>query len=69
VLGATVVALPVVGVLGAWGVAKKKKLKKESRIKAETAMCLEESGYRVADWQQASGDITAQRRQERAPKK
>jgi hypothetical protein len=69
VLGATVVALPVVGVLGAWGMAKKKKLKKEGKVKDNTAACLGENGYQVAGWQQASGDVTEQRRDARKAKK
>jgi hypothetical protein len=65
VLGATVVALPLVAVAGAWGLAKKKKAKKENRIKAETAACLQENGFAVAGWQPASGAVAKARAAER----
>ena len=65
VLGATVVALPFVAVAGAWGLAKKKKAKKEHRIKAETAACLQGSGFTVAGWQPASSAVAKARAAER----
>ncbi|QNM82975.1 hypothetical protein H8M03_01005 [Sphingomonas sabuli] len=49
-LGATVVAAPIAAVLGAWGISKAKKSKKERIIKAATAECLEGAGYAVAEW-------------------
>jgi len=51
VLGATIVAAPVVAVVGAWGAAKSKKLKKEKAIREMTGQCLAERGYQVADWE------------------
>jgi hypothetical protein len=51
VMGATIVAAPVVAVVGAWGLAKSKKLKKEKAIQSATAQCLGERGYQVADWE------------------
>lgn len=47
---ATLVLMPVVGVVGAWGIAKRNKLKKEREIKAATSLCLSENGYSVASW-------------------
>lgn len=65
VLGATVVALPIVAVAGAWGLAKKKKAKKENRIKAATAACLQGNGFTVAAWQAAPKDVSKARATER----
>lgn len=65
VLGATVVALPIVAVAGAWGLAKNKKRKKEHRIKAETAACLQENGFTVTAWQAAPKDVSKARAVER----
>jgi hypothetical protein len=65
VLGATVVALPFVAVAGAWGLAKKKKSKKEGRIKAATAACLQERGFTVASWQTAPKGVAKARAAER----
>jgi hypothetical protein len=53
VMGATIVAAPVVAVVGAWGSAKSRKLKKEKATKEATARCLAERGYQVADWKRA----------------
>ena len=53
VLGATVIAAPVVAVVGAWGTAKSRKLKKERAIQQATAQCLSVQGYQVADWVQS----------------
>lgn len=47
---AIIVAIPVVGIAAAWGVSKRKKLKREAELKQATATCLHEHGYRVADW-------------------
>ena len=47
------VAAPIIGVAGAWGVAKRNKNKKEREIKAATALCLSELGYTVDTWQVA----------------
>lgn len=46
----TVVALPFVAVGGAWGLAKKKKGRKERKIQTATAGCLGQRGYAVAGW-------------------
>jgi hypothetical protein len=46
----TIILMPVVGVIGAWGIAKRSKLKKEKEVKAATQLCLAENGYTVADW-------------------
>ncbi len=48
--GATIIAAPVVAVIGAWGLAKSKKLKKERAIQQAIAQCLDGRGYQVADW-------------------
>ena len=48
--GATLVLMPVAGVLGAWGLAKAKKNKKEKEVKAALGLCLSELGYTVSDW-------------------
>ena len=53
-VGATIIAAPVVAVVGAWGLAKSKKLKKEKAVQQATAQCLGERGYQVADWVRAS---------------
>jgi hypothetical protein len=50
VASATVVALPFVAVAGAWGLAKKKKNRKERMIQTATAGCLGQRGYAVAGW-------------------
>jgi hypothetical protein len=47
---ATLVLMPVVGVLGAWGLAKAKKSKKEREVKEALGTCLSENGYQVAGW-------------------
>jgi len=44
------VLMPVVGIAGAWGIAKRNKLKKEREIKAATSLCLSEYGYKVEGW-------------------
>lgn len=49
-LGATIVAAPIAAVVGAWGISKIKKTKKERAIKAATAECLERAGYSVDRW-------------------
>ncbi|HEX8215091.1 MAG TPA: hypothetical protein VF582_06425 [Allosphingosinicella sp.] len=53
IAGATIIAAPVVAVVGAWGMAKTKKLKKEKAIQEATARCLGERGYQVAEWKRA----------------
>jgi hypothetical protein len=50
---ATLVLMPVAGVIGAWGMAKRSKLKKEREIKAATGLCLSELGYDVAGWEES----------------
>ncbi len=44
------VLMPVIGIAGAWGIAKRNKVKKEREIKAATALCLSEYGYDVEAW-------------------
>jgi hypothetical protein len=51
---ATVVALPFVAVAGAWGMAKKKKNKKERQVQQVMAGCLTERGYPVVGWEPVS---------------
>jgi uncharacterized protein YcfJ len=46
----TVILMPIAGVIGAWGMAKRSKLKKEKEVKAATQLCLTENGYTVAAW-------------------
>jgi len=41
---------PVIGIAGAWGVAKRSKNRKEKEVKAATAVCLSELGYTVDSW-------------------
>jgi len=53
VLGATIMATPVVAVVGAWGAAKSRKLKKERAMQEAIAQCLGERGYQVAGWVRA----------------
>lgn len=53
VFGATIVALPFVAVAGAWGLAKKKRLKKEKKIQTLVGQCLADGGYTVSDWSRA----------------
>jgi hypothetical protein len=47
----TVILMPIVGVLGAWGMAKRSKTKKEKEVKAATQLCLTENGYTVEKWE------------------
>ena len=54
VASATVVALPFVAVAGAWGLAKKRKNRKERRIQQATAGCLTERGFPVVGWEPVS---------------
>jgi hypothetical protein len=51
--GATIIAAPLVAVIGAWGMAKSKKLKKERAVQQTTAQCLSEQGYDVENWVRA----------------
>jgi predicted NUDIX family NTP pyrophosphohydrolase len=44
---------PVIGIAGAWGVAKRSKNRKEKEVKAATALCLSELGYTVEGWKVA----------------
>jgi hypothetical protein len=48
--GAVIMAMPLAGVLGAWGLAKAKKGRKERAIKEATASCLQAKGYAVEAW-------------------
>jgi hypothetical protein len=52
---ATLIMAPVIGVVGAWGIAKRAKNKKEREIKAATALCLSELGYTVDKWKVDKG--------------
>ena len=52
-MGATMILAPVAALAGAWGVAKRSKLKKEKTIKGATGVCLAEHGYSVAGWERA----------------
>jgi hypothetical protein len=52
---ATLVLMPAVGVLGAWGLAKAKKNKKERATKAAMSLCLSELGYAADGWKVAKG--------------
>ena len=45
--------MPVVGIAGAWGVAKRNKVKKEREVKAATSLCLSEHGHEVEGWKVA----------------
>jgi hypothetical protein len=47
---ATLVLMPIAGVIGAWGIAKRSTLKKEREVKAATQLCLAENGYPVTGW-------------------
>jgi hypothetical protein len=47
------IAMPVIGVAAAWGIAKRSKLRKERAIKEATALCLSEQGHTVAGWEKA----------------
>lgn len=51
--GATMILAPVAALAGAWGIAKRSKLKKERAIKGATGLCLAEHGYSVAGWERA----------------
>jgi hypothetical protein len=44
---------PVIGIAGAWGMAKRSKNRKEKEVKAATALCLSELGYSVEGWKVA----------------
>jgi hypothetical protein len=46
----TLVLMPIAGVIGAWGMAKRSKVKKEREVKAATQLCLTENGYTVSGW-------------------
>lgn len=45
--------VPLVGIGAAWGMAKRKKNKKEREVKQATALCLSEHGYTVSGWKVA----------------
>lgn len=51
VASTAVVLMPLVGVGAAWGMAKRKKNRKEREIKGATALCLSEHGYAVTGWE------------------
>lgn len=53
VASSAVAFVPLVGVGAAWGMAKRKKNKKEREIKQATALCLSEHGYAVTGWKVA----------------
>jgi hypothetical protein len=50
VASATLVAIPIVAVAGAFGMAKVKRGKKERAIKTAMAGCLAERGHQVTGW-------------------
>jgi len=50
---ATIVAIPIVALGGAWGMAKAKQKRKEKAIQTAMAGCLRERGYEVAGWTRA----------------
>jgi hypothetical protein len=67
---ATLIMAPVIGVVGAWGMAKRSKNRKEREIKEATALCLSELGYTVQDWKPAKSQkriVPARRQDERRP--
>ena len=53
--------MPVVAVLGAWGLAKSKRLRKEKVMKTATAECLQDRGYQVAEWSRDTKKKPAQK--------
>lgn len=50
---AAAVMAPVIGLVGAWGVAKHNKNRKERETKEAISLCLSESGYAVSAWERA----------------
>lgn len=50
IASATIVALPLVAIAGAWGMAKAKRGRKERAIQAAMAGCLAERGHDVTAW-------------------
>jgi hypothetical protein len=51
VAGATLIALPIVALGGAYGIAKAKQKRKEKAIQTAMAGCLDERGHQVTGWQ------------------
>lgn len=51
---AAAMAVPVFGVLGAWGISKIKKSKNERAVKSRLGECLAEGGYPVERWRALS---------------
>lgn len=54
IASATLVALPLVAIGGAWGMAKAKRKKKESAVQRVMEVCLQQRGYKVASWAPAA---------------
>jgi hypothetical protein len=50
IASATIVALPFVAIAGAWGMAKRKRGRKERAIQVAMAGCLAEHGHDVTAW-------------------
>lgn len=48
--GAVIVAVPVIGLAAAWGIARSNRARKEKRIKEAATRCLSAHGYEVAGW-------------------
>lgn len=53
IASATVVAIPIVALAGAWGMSKIKRNKKEQAIQTAMAGCLEQRGHKVVGWTKA----------------
>lgn len=54
IASATLVALPLVAIGGAWGMANAKRKKKESAVQRVMEVCLQQRGYEVASWAPAA---------------
>ena len=52
---AAAILMPVVGVLGAWGMAKVRKNQREQEIKVALDLCMSELGYSVTEWKPDKG--------------
>ena len=48
--GATIIAAPIGLIIGAYGLSKVKKAKKEKAVKVATADCMASAGYQVDKW-------------------
>lgn len=54
IASATLVALPLVAIGGAWGMAKAKRKKKEAAVQRVMEICLQQRGYSVTSWAPAA---------------